>query len=149
LKLKHRSFQYGEMSWMMLIVAAFREDQFSSAISAELDRADLELELSAPMKADENASAFQNRYTRNLQRYTKCMGTSRFPDSMRGVAETIEHILTAIGRSPLRTAVMSKLEAARCKAALKNEPPPDLAKFWSIFDYQYALSFFLKSIFID
>jgi hypothetical protein len=35
---------------------------------------------------------------------------------------------------------MSKLESARCKAALRNEPPPDLDKFWGILAYQYALS---------
>jgi hypothetical protein len=77
LKLKCRSLEYGEMSWIKLIVAALREYQFSSAISAELDRADLELELSAPMKADESATAFRNRYTRNLERFTKCSGTRR------------------------------------------------------------------------
>ena len=139
LKLKYRSLEYGEMSWTKLIVAALREYQFSSAISAEQDRVDLELELSAPMKADENAIAFRKRYTRNLERFATCSGTRRFTDSMRGVDETIEHILTAIGKGPLRTAVMSKLESARCKAALRSEPPPDLDKFWSIFEYQYAL----------
>ena len=102
-------------------------------------RVDLEQELSAPMKADESASAFRNRYTRNLERFTKCSGTRRFTDSLRGVAETIEHILTSIGKGPLRTAVMSKLESARCKAAQRHEPPPNLDKFWSIFEYQYAL----------
>ena len=139
LKLKHRSLEYGEMSWIKLIVVALREYQFSSAISAELDREDLELALSAPMRADENATAFRHRYTRNLERFAKCSGTRRFTDSLRGVNETIEHILTAIGKGTLRTAVMSKLESARCKAALRHEPPPDLDKFWSIFAYQSAL----------
>ena len=140
LKLKHRSLDYGEMSWITMIIAALREYQFSSAISAELDRADLEQELSTPKKPDESATAFRNRYERNLKRFAKCMGTSRFPDSTRGVEETIEHILTAIGKGSLRAAVMSKLESARCKAALRNEPPPDLDKFWGIVAYQYALS---------
>ena len=139
LKLKHRSLEYGEMSWIKLIVVALREYQFSSAISAELDREDLELALSAPMRADENATAFRHRYTRNLERFAKCSGTRRFTDSLRGVNETIEHILTAIGKGTLRTAVMSKLESARCKAALRHEPPPDLDKFWSIFAYQSTL----------
>jgi hypothetical protein len=139
LKLKYRSLEYGEMSLMKLIVAALREYQFSSAISAELGRADLELELSTPMRADENANAFRNRYNRNLQRFTKCAGTRRFNDSPQGVAETIEHILTAIGKGPLRASVMSKLESARCKAAPKHEPLPDLDKFWGIVEYQFAL----------
>jgi hypothetical protein len=133
LKLKYRSLDYGEMSWITMIIAALREYQFSSAISAELDRADLEQELSTPKKPDESATAFRNRYERNLQRFAKCMGTSRFPDTTRGADETMEHILTAIGKGTLRTAVMSKLESARCKAALKHEPPPDLDKFWNIF----------------
>jgi hypothetical protein len=140
LKVKHRSLEYGEMSWINLIVVSLREYQFSSAISAELDREDLELALSAPMRADENATAFRHRYTRNLERFAKCSGTRRFTDSLRGADETMEHILTAIGKGTLRTAVMSKLESARCKAALKHEPPPDLDKFWNIFEYQFTLS---------
>jgi hypothetical protein len=70
LKLKHRSLEYGEMSWIKLTVVALREYQFSSAISAELDREDLELALSAPMRADENATAFRHRYTRTGVRLT-------------------------------------------------------------------------------
>ena len=34
---------------------------------------------------------------------------------------------------------MSKLESARCKAAQRHEPPPNLDKFWSIFENQCAL----------
>ncbi len=45
LKLRHRSLEFGEMSWTKLIVVALGEYQFSSAISTELDRADLDLEL--------------------------------------------------------------------------------------------------------
>jgi hypothetical protein len=109
LKLKHRSLEYSRMSesWIKLVVAALREYQLSSAISAELDRADsdLEQELSSPKKPDESATAFRNRYERNLQRFAKCMGTSRFPNSTHGAEETIEHILTAIGKGSLRVAV--------------------------------------------
>jgi hypothetical protein len=145
LKLKHRSleFRVGEMSWTKLIVVALGEYQFSSAISAELDRADLDLELSAPMKADETAKTFRDRYNRNLERYNSFSDIRRFTNSPRGIEEELEmeYILTAIGKGLLRTAVMSKLESARCKAALKHnlKPLPDLVKFWSIVEYQFAL----------